>query len=78
MFCTMHVSQSHEPSGFLNLSPNPNSPAEVEDEVVVAAAVAAVDVEEAAEKAGRVRPGLMPEPGLAVSQATHFRASGLF
>lgn len=101
MFCTIQVSQSHEPSGFLNLSPKPNSPLDVlneEKEVVVvvvaapaavpkAAMVAAVerlDVEgavellEASESAGRVRPGFTPVPGLAVSQATHLSASGLF
>lgn len=95
MFCTIQVSQSHEPSGFLNLSPKPDSPLEVLDEevevvvVAAAAAVAAAGVErldaagaaellEASESAGRVRPGFTPVPGLAVSQATHLSASGLF
>lgn len=69
MFCTIQVSQSHEPSGFLNFSPKPNSPLEVLDEEVVV---------ELLESAGRVRPGFTPVPGLAVSQATHLSASGLF
>lgn len=66
LFCTIHVSHSHAPSGFLNLSPNP--------ELTVA-----VGTTLAAEEAGgRVNKGLSPVPGLAVSQATHFTASGLF
>lgn len=70
LFCTIHVSHSHAPSGFLNLSPNPVNP--------VDAGAAGVDKVLAAEKAkGRVRDGLSPVPGLAVSQATHFTASGL-
>lgn len=71
LFTTIHVSHSHESSGFLNLSPNPLNPVETgavgEDTVLTA------------EKAeGRVSEGLSPVPGLAVSQATHFTASGLF
>lgn len=70
LFCTIHVSHSHAPSGFLNLSPNPANPVE--------AGSAGVDTVLTAEKAeGRVRDGLSPVPGLAVSQATHFTASGL-
>lgn len=71
LFCTIHVSHSHAPSGFLNLSPNPINP-------VVTGAVG-LDTVLTAEKAeGRVSEGLSPVPGLAVSQATHFTASGLF
>lgn len=67
----MHTSQSQAPSGFLNLSPNPNSPVEVN-----AAAVVVVEDEDS-EAAGRVRLDFTPVPGLAVSQATHLTASGL-
>lgn len=71
LFSTIHVSHSQAPSGFLNLSPNPIKP-------VVTGAVG-VDTVLTAEKAeGRVSEGLSPVPGLAVSQATHFTASGLF
>lgn len=71
LFCTIHVSHSHAPSGFLNLSPNPTNP-------VVMGAVG-LDTVLTVEKAeGRVSEGLSPIPGLAVSQATHFTASGLF
>lgn len=71
LFCTIHVSHSHAPSGFLNLSPNPLNPVET--------GAAGADTVFTAEKAeGRVREGLRPVPGLAVSQATHFTASGLF
>lgn len=67
---TIHVSHSHAPSGFLNLSPNPTSPVET--------GAVGVDTVLTAEKAeGRVSEGLSPVPGLAVSQATHFTASGL-
>lgn len=69
LFSTKHVSHSHAPSGFLNLSPNPMNPVER----------GAVNTVLTAEKAeGRVSEGLSPVPGLAVSQATHFTASGLF
>ena len=71
LFWTIHVSHSHVPSGFLNLSPNPLKPVET----------GAVDADTVltAEKAERkVSEGLRPVPGLAVSQATHFTASGLF
>lgn len=71
LFCTIHVSHSHAPSGFLNLSPNPLNPVETGS--------AGADAVLTAEKAeGRVSEGLSPVPGLAVSQATHFTASGLF
>lgn len=71
LFCTKHVSHSHAPSGFLNLSPNPLIPVGTVSEVVVGVL--------AAEKCGgKVSDGLSPVPGLAVSQATHFTASGLF
>lgn len=71
LFCTQHTSHSHAPSGFLNLSPNPTNPVETG-----AVGVGAVFTAEKAE--GRVSEGLSPVPGLAVSQATHFTASGLF
>lgn len=71
LFCTKHVSHSHAPSGFLNLSPNPLMP--VETGFVGADAVLTVEKAE-----GNVSEGLSPVPGLAVSQATHFTASGLF
>lgn len=71
LFSTIHVSHSHAPSGFLNLSPNPVNPVET--------GAVGVDTVLTAEKAeGRVSEGLSPVPGLAVSQATHFTASGLF
>lgn len=71
LFTTIHASHSHEPSGFLNLSPNPLNPVET--------GAVGVDTVLTAEKAeGRVSEGLSPVPGLAVSQATHFTASGLF
>lgn len=65
------MSHSQAPSGFLNFSPNP--PAPVETGAVDAGGVlTVVNAEE------KVREGLSPVPGLAVSQATHFTASGLF
>lgn len=71
LFCTKHVSHSHAPSGFLNLSPNPLIPVETGSE--------GVDAVLAAEKlGGKVSDCLSPVPGLAVSQATHFTASDLF
>lgn len=70
LFSTIHVSHSHAPSGFLNLSPNPVNPVET--------GAVGVDTVFTAEKAeGRVSEGLSPVPGLAVSQATHFTASDL-
>lgn len=62
LFTTIQVSQSHEPSLFLNLSPNP----------MTAGSALAAESEE-----GMVSEGLRPVPGLAVSHATHFVASGL-
>lgn len=71
LFCTIHVSHSHEPSGVLNLSPNPT--------VAVEMGSGATGTMLTAEKAeGRVSDDLSPVPGFAVSQATHFTASGLF
>lgn len=70
LFTTIHVPQSHEPSAFLNLSPNPRSPVET-GAVGVDAVLTAEKVE------GIVIECLRPVPGLAVSQATHFTASGL-
>lgn len=71
LFCTIHVSHSHEPSGFLNMSPNPIVPVEMGS--------GAGETVLTAEKAeGSVRDDLSPVPGFAVSQATHFTASGLF
>lgn len=70
LFTTIHVPQSHEPSAFLNLSPNPTRPVET--------GAVGVDAVLTAEKAeGIVIECLRPVPGLAVSQATHFTASGL-
>lgn len=66
LFCTIHVSHSHAPSGFLNLSPNPKL-------TVGAGTDGTVEM-----AGGRANEGLSPVPGLAVSQATHFTASGLF
>lgn len=71
LFSTIHVSHSQAPSGFLNLSPKPLSPVET-------GAVGADTVLTAEKAEGRVSDGLSPVPGLAVSQATHFTASGLF
>lgn len=71
LFCTIQVSHSHEPSGGLNLFPKSLSPVEIGS--------AGADRVLTAEKAeGRVSEGLSPVPGLAVSHATHFTASGLF
>lgn len=71
LFCTIHVSHSHEPSGALNLSPNPTVPVETGSGPGASALTA--------EKAeGRVSDDFSPVPGFAVSQATHFTASGLF
>ena len=70
LFSTKHVPHSHAPSAFLNLSPIPMNPVET--------GAVGVDTVLTAEKAeGRVSEGLSPVPGLAVSQATHFTASGL-
>ncbi len=74
----MHTSQSQDPSGFLNLSPNPNSPVAEEAVVVVVVEEVAERVDEASERAGRVSLDFTPVPGLAVSQATHLTTSGLF
>lgn len=71
LFCTQQVSHSHAPSGFLNLSPNPMNSVET-------GAVGAGTVLPAEKAEGSVSEGLSPIPGLAVSQATHFTASGLF
>lgn len=72
----MHTSQSHAPSGFLNLS------AKLSPDVVVVEVVAgveeAVSVKETSETGGRVRAGFTPVPGLDVSHATHLTTSGLF
>lgn len=71
LFCTIHVSHSHDPSGFLNLSPNPVISVETQ--------TVGVDTVLTAEKAeGRVSDDFSPVPGFAVSQATHFTASDLF
>lgn len=75
----MHTSQSQDPSGFLNLSPKPNSPVTEETAVVVVVVEEVAErVDEASERAGRVRLDFTPVPGLAVSQATHLTTSGLF
>lgn len=71
LFCTIHVSHSHDSSGFLNLSPNPIIPVDTW--------TVGVDTDLTAEKAeGRVSDDFSPVPGFAVSQATHLTASGLF
>lgn len=76
----MHTSQSHAPSGFLNLSAKLSSPDVVV--VVLKEVVGGVEeaggVEETSETGGRVRAGFTPVPGLAVSHATHLTTSGLF
>lgn len=69
LFSTIHNSHSHTPSAFLNLSPKPRT---------ALGAVVEVDRVLASETTGRVSNGFTPVPGLAVSQATHFTASGLF
>lgn len=74
LFRTKHTSQSQAPSGFLNLSPNPNSPVAVDEAAVV---VVVERVDEVSERAGRVSLDFTPVPGLAVSQATHLITSGL-
>lgn len=71
LFSTIHVSHSQAPSGFLNASPKLLGPVET-------GAVGADTVLTAEKAEGRVSEGLSPVPGLAVSQATHFTASGLF
>lgn len=71
LFCTIHVSHSHDPSGALNRFPNPPAPLEMGSGAGVT-----VLTDENAE--GRVSDDLSPVPGFAVSQATHFTASGLF
>lgn len=74
----MHTSQSQAPSGFLNLSPNPNSPVAVDEAVVVVVVDRDAErADEVSEGAGRVRLDFTPVPGLAVSQATHLITSGL-
>lgn len=71
LFSTIHVSHSHTPSAFLNLSPNPTKPVETGG--------AGADSALMAEKAdGIVSEVFSPVPGLAVSQATHFTESALF
>lgn len=71
LFCTIHVSHSQDPPGALNMSPNPTVPVELGS--------GAGETELTTEKAeGRVNDDLSPVPGFAVSQATHFTASGLF
>lgn len=71
LFCTIQVSHSHEPSGALNMSPNPTVPVEM-------GSGAGDTVLTAVKAEGRVSDDLSPVPGFAVSQATHFTASGLF
>lgn len=70
---TQHTVQSQDPTGLLNLSPNPKVPevtVQFEDEAVVVTALSETTV--------NVRGRFTPVPGLGVSQATHFIASGLF
>lgn len=71
LFCNIHASHSHEPSGNLNLSPKPI--------VSVETGAEGGDTVLTAEKAeGRVNDDFSPVPGFDVSQATHLTASGLF
>lgn len=67
---TQQTGHSQEPTGLLNLSPNPSVPVVtvVEEEAVTGLSEATVNV----------RARFTPVPGLGVSQATHFTASGLF
>lgn len=76
----MHTSQSQDPSGFLNLSPKPNSPVPVEVVVVVVeeAKEGAERPDETSARGGNFMLDLTLVPGLAVSQATHLTTSGLF
>lgn len=74
----MQTSQSHAPSGFLNLSAKLSSPDVVVVEDVVAEVEEAGGVEKTSETGGRVKAGFTPVPGLAVSHATHLTTSGLF
>lgn len=78
----IHVSHSHDPSGFLNLSPKSSAPDGAKDvdaeEIGDTGAVGRDTVFTAAKAEGSVNEGLSPVPGFAVSQATHFTDSGLF
>lgn len=72
LFCTIHTSHSHDPSGVLNLSPNPTVV------TVETVSVGGATVLTAKNADGSVNDDLSPVPGFAVSHATHFTASGLF
>lgn len=72
LFGTIHMSHSHDPSGALNLSPNPTVV------TVETGSVGGATVLTAKNADGRVNDDLSPVPGFAVSHATHFTASGLF
>lgn len=68
---TQHTGHSQDPTGLLNLSPNPSVPVltvQLEEEAVTGLSEVTVNV----------RTRFTPVPGLGVSQATHFTASGLF
>lgn len=68
---TQHTGHSQDPKGLLNLSPNPSVPVltvQLEEEAVTGLS----------EVTANVRTRFTPVPGLGVSQATHFTASGLF
>lgn len=73
LLVTQHIGHSQDPTGLLNLSPNPKEP-----EVAVQLADEAVTVTALSGAAVKVRVRLTPVPGFGVSQATHFIASGLF
>lgn len=75
----MQILQSHEPAGFLNLSPKPSSPDVLaEDDLVkVDDAGGILGLGDASETRGKFSAGFTPVPGFAVSHATHLTTSGL-
>lgn len=73
LLTTQHTGHSQDPTGLLNLSPNPKVPV-----VTVELKDVAATVTELSEDTGSVRTRFTPVPGFGVSQATHLIASGLF
>lgn len=70
---TQQTGHSQDPTGLLNLSPNPKGPdatVQLEDDAAMAT--------ELSETTVNVSTRFTPVPGFGVSQATHFIASGLF
>lgn len=70
---TQQTGHSQDPTGFLNLSPNPKEPdatVQLEDDAAMVPALSETTV--------NVSTRFTPVPGFGVSQATHFIASGLF